>query len=253
MIDGVYKLGVKFMQARETIHIAIELIDRYYLGKSQTLSLDDYKQQLIGPKQVILHQLVCLMVASKLNECDDNITVMIHLIQYIKNQVSRMSSSDKSHLVPNFEEVVECERALLKHFDWNLNFLLPIHFVRIHLAHGILFSYELRPYAEKLPAEDYDLLKQELSLALTSEALNLSDIIAAKGAVFLRKSDPSSIAAAILYFARKNILQSDEVSKLVRVPSLWPQELVFLTRCTTEHIYETLQTPAEEIEGEQEP
>ena len=32
IIDGVYKMGVKFRQARETIHIAIEMIDRFYLS-----------------------------------------------------------------------------------------------------------------------------------------------------------------------------------------------------------------------------
>lgn len=34
IIDGVYKMGVKFRQARETIHIAIEMIDQYYLASS---------------------------------------------------------------------------------------------------------------------------------------------------------------------------------------------------------------------------
>jgi len=35
------------------------------------------------PRLVILHQVVCVLVASKLNECDDNITVMNHLLEYI--------------------------------------------------------------------------------------------------------------------------------------------------------------------------
>ena len=67
----------------------------------------------------------------------------------------------------------------------------------------------------------------------------------AKGACFLRKTDPSNIAASIIYFARKNILLSDEVSKLVKLPYLWPEELVVLTRCTKKQIYDTLQTPGE--------
>lgn len=138
---------------------------------------------------------------------------------------------------------MECERTILNHFRWNLNFVLPINFVRLHLAQGILFSNELKPYKDKLPLDDYNLLKQELSRALTSEALSLSDIISAKGACFLRETDPSNIAASIIYFARKNILLSEEVSKLVKVPSLWPEELIIMTRCTKHQIYQTLETP----------
>jgi len=146
------------MQARETIHIAIELIDRYYLENSQKLSLNDYKAGFMHPRKVILHQLVFILIASKLNECDDNITVMNHLIQYIQCQLERKLVKDKS-LVPSFDQVVECERAILNHFGWNLNFVLPINFVRLHLAQGVLFSYELKPYKDKLPQEDYNLLK----------------------------------------------------------------------------------------------
>ena len=34
VLDGVYKMGVKFHQSRETIHIAMEMIDQFYLIKS---------------------------------------------------------------------------------------------------------------------------------------------------------------------------------------------------------------------------
>ena len=83
--------------------------------------------------------------------------------------------------------------------------------MRILLAQGIIFSNELAPYKEKLPEKDYAMLKQELSKALTTEALSLSDIIIAKSATFLRKADASEIAASIIFFARKNILHSEEV------------------------------------------
>ena len=55
MIDGAYKMGVKFMQERETIHTAIEIIDRYYLQKSQELDLSDFKKCMMHPKMAILH------------------------------------------------------------------------------------------------------------------------------------------------------------------------------------------------------
>ena len=40
-------MGIKFQQARETIHIAIELIDQYYLKMSQVLTLEQFRDSLI--------------------------------------------------------------------------------------------------------------------------------------------------------------------------------------------------------------
>ena len=37
-------MGVKFQQARETIHIAIEIVDQYYLRMSQLVPSDTYKE-----------------------------------------------------------------------------------------------------------------------------------------------------------------------------------------------------------------
>jgi len=48
---------------------------------------------------------------------------------------------------------------------------------------------------------------------LTTEALSLSDLLISKGACFLRKEQPSNVAAAIIYFTRKNILFADKSEK----------------------------------------
>ena len=48
-------MGVKFEQSRETIHLAVELIDRYYLKMSQNLDINMFKSQFINKKAVILH------------------------------------------------------------------------------------------------------------------------------------------------------------------------------------------------------
>lgn len=40
------------------------------------------------------------------------------------------------------------------------------------------------------------------------------------------------MAAAIIYLARKNILEADSPTGKPRVPNIWPQELVMITRCT---------------------
>ena len=90
------------------------------------------------------------------------------------------------------------------------------------------------------------MMKQELTKMLTSEALSLSDLLISKGACFLRKEQPSSVAAAIIYFTRKNILFSNKSEKHVKVPTLWPEELVLITRCTESQIKKLLQNPLEE-------
>ena len=135
-------------------------------------------------------------------------------------------------LTPTFESIVEAERRVLAHFQWEINFVLPLTFVRILLAQGILFTSELTMYEEKLAPVDYKQLKQELSKALTTEALTLSDIVMAKSAACLRLADPSEIAASIILYARKNVLFSKEVSKMVVVPKIWPDELSSVTRCS---------------------
>ena len=125
--------------------------------------------------------------------------------------------------MPTFDAVVECERRILEYFGWDLNFILPVAFVRLFLAQGILFSTELKPYKYHLSKQDYLSLKNELSRAISAEALALCDMLIIKGSARLREKNPSDIAASIVYFARKNILESEEIARLVRVPNLWPE------------------------------
>lgn len=89
--------------------------------------------------------------------------------------------------MPTFDAIVECERSMLQFFDWNFKFMLPLHFIRLQLANGILFSNELKAYESRLSSSDMIQLKQELTRALTTEALSLSDLLISKGACFLRK------------------------------------------------------------------
>jgi hypothetical protein len=39
---------------------------------------------------------------------------------------------------------VEAERMILNFFEWDVGFLLPIHFLEIYLANGVLFENEKR-------------------------------------------------------------------------------------------------------------
>lgn len=45
-------------------------------------------------------------------------------------------------IIPTYDEIVECERKMLKFFGWDLGFILVIHYVEIFLANGVLFESE---------------------------------------------------------------------------------------------------------------
>ena len=95
-------MGVKFRQARETIHIAIEMIDQYYLASSQEMSAKVFKVKLMHAAAVILHQVTVLLIASKFDEIDDNITAIQDLREYVHKQVSHQQRRDYS-LLPSFD------------------------------------------------------------------------------------------------------------------------------------------------------
>ena len=81
-------MGVKFRQARETIHTAIEMIDQYYLSLSQEMTSKAFKVKFMHPAAVILHQVTALLIASKFDEIDDNITAIRDLREYVQKQVA---------------------------------------------------------------------------------------------------------------------------------------------------------------------
>ena len=44
--------------------------------------------------------------------------------------------------MPSWTEIVESERQIMNFFGWDIGFVLPIHYVEIFLANGILFESE---------------------------------------------------------------------------------------------------------------
>lgn len=41
--------------------------------------------------------------------------------------------------MPSWTDVVETERHLMYFLDWNISFPLPIHFLEMFLAQGVVF------------------------------------------------------------------------------------------------------------------
>ena len=73
------------------------------------------------------------LIASKYDEIDDQLVFITDL----QKELLKKTSS-----VPTYEEIVECERKLLHFFNWDLGFILVIHYVEMFLANGVLFESE---------------------------------------------------------------------------------------------------------------
>ena len=241
-------MGIKFQQARETIHIAIELIDQYYLKMSQILTAEQFKDSLLPPAQVILHQTTCLLVASKYDEIDDNITAIRDLRVYVKKQLESQNKRDSS-LIPTYDQIVACEKKILHYYEWDFKFFLPLHFVRCFLANGVLFANEFEDDLASRSRYDKTTQMNEVARTLQNEALSISDIIASKGNVQLRKEDPGAVAAGIIYLARKNVFTSGKYEKYPKVQSTWPPELVILTRCSEAQAQRALYGVLKRLDG----
>ena len=70
-------------------------------------------------------------------------------------------------MIPTYAEIVETERHLMNFFGWDLGFVMPIHFVEMFLANGILFESEYnhnikknKTTAETLSKKCYEILDE---------------------------------------------------------------------------------------------
>jgi hypothetical protein len=95
----------------------------------------------MGPKIVTLVLTTCFLTASKYDEIDDQL-VFINDVQKYYNRLGDTNN-------PTYTEIVETERMLMYFLGWDLGFVLPIHFVEMFLANGVLFESEEIPNISK--------------------------------------------------------------------------------------------------------
>lgn len=85
----------------------------------------------------------CFLIASKYDEIDDHL-VFINDVQRYYQRIPQYSTQS-----PSYTDIVESERMLMKFFEWDLGFVLPIHYVEIFLANGVLFESETHASIKK--------------------------------------------------------------------------------------------------------
>lgn len=81
----------------------------------------------------------CFLIASKYDEIDDQLV----FIRDVQRYYTRAGHS--KHTNPSWTDIVETERLLMNFYGWDLGFVLPIHYIEMFLANGVLFETEYNP------------------------------------------------------------------------------------------------------------
>lgn len=157
LVERIFLMGQKLKQRTKTLHIAIELLDRFFLDKrTQTNS----QVHSMSARVISIHLTTCFLIASKYDEIDDHLVFINDVQRYYNRQGSSFRDIN-----PTYTDVVETERMLMYFFDWDLGFTLPIHFVEMFLANGVLFETEYnktivkdKATAEKISKRCYGIL-----------------------------------------------------------------------------------------------
>jgi hypothetical protein len=218
LVQRFRDLATRFKQSRRTQHVGIEMMDRFFLDPR---TQSDPSFRLMKSKTVNTVMITCFLVASKLEELDDRL-VFIDDVQTYYSKESRYP-----YLAPTWTEIVENERMLMHFFDWDLGFLLPIHYLEIFLANGVLFESEHRRDIRKSPGVAGRIAKK--SYELLEEMLGYS--ICFKN----NKHQPNQIASTVIYMAR------EEVLGLTRSRHVWPKELQLVTRISNRTLKKLVQ------------
>jgi hypothetical protein len=128
MIIVMFEIGKRFQQREETLHLAVDLIDRFFLGSEN--------KSEISSKSLALYELTCFMIASKHEELDENVTLIKDLVRHFTRILPSSSAP------PSFEQIVECERELMVFYNWDIMVITPTVLTRLFLANGVVFDNE---------------------------------------------------------------------------------------------------------------
>ena len=99
----------------------------------------------------------------------------------------------------------------MKFYEWDLGFVMPIHFVEIFLANGVLFEGEYNKNIVKT---------KETAKKISEKAYELLDVMIKQNFCFKNQGfSGNQVASMIIYIARQEVLN------LSRSRHVWPKEL----------------------------
>ena len=121
----------------------------------------------MSPRAVTIILTTCFLIASKYDEIDDHL-VFINDVQRYYARLPQFQGQS-----PTYTEIVETERGLMGFYGWDLGFVMPIHFVEMFLANGVLFESETdknveksKETAKKISDRSYELLDEMIKQSI---------------------------------------------------------------------------------------
>lgn len=88
LVERIFLMGQKFNQRTKTLHIAIELMDRFFLDKrSQT----NHDIQSMTARILSIFLTTCFLIASKYDEIDDQLVFINDVQRYYSRLGSQFS------------------------------------------------------------------------------------------------------------------------------------------------------------------
>lgn len=272
----IFDMGNRYLQREETVHLAVELIDRIFLhGNEKTVELlasifipphsFDGRQldrsscseadpsfhspsptklvreretafEMLRIKTLSLLTITCFIIASKYDELDENIPLISDLQRYFTIKVLPPQIA-----APTPEEVIECESIIMEElFQWDLMSIadmMPTHIVNYLLANGILFDNEVSSEVKGL----------EIAARLADRSLIMLDTLVWEKGLYpiLRDAPASQLSAAVILAARIEEFTHDSHDGHHSQRSnggwnsdtkAWPLELELLTHCSVTDI-----------------
>lgn len=215
LVSRLMEMGHKFKQRDKTLHIAVELLDRYFLDRKNQSERDI---QPMSARVLTVYLTTCFLVASKYDEIDDRLVFINDVQSYYKKHLTQKSMGG----VPTYNEIVECERLLLRFFEWDLGFVMPIHFIEMFLANGVLFESEYNKNISKT---------KQTAKKISSKCYEILDEMIRQKSSFKNQGfSGNQVASMVVYTARQEVLN------LTRARHIWPKELQLISRQTDKQV-----------------
>lgn len=130
MLDKIRELAKKFKQRPETLFAAVDFMDTY------VSKFEGQDELITAPRQQALVVLTSLLMGSKIEELDDYIPYIKHMLKYYGLHL------EKEENMPSWDEIIEFERTMGRAFGWELLRVNAYAFHQAYLMNGVAFDSE---------------------------------------------------------------------------------------------------------------
>ena len=215
LINNLLRLGRKFKQRDRTIQVAATIMDNFFNNK-RSQGLDQLR--VLSNRCLYVFCTTFFLLASKFDEIDDRL-VFIKDVQDYYRSININRGNSGQDLMPSWSDIVECERLVMKFYDWNINFAVagPLMFAEAFVSLGILAKSSGNgesAVGPKVINHFPSLLELRCSLQNVAQA-----------------TEAHKVAAYVIFKGRKAVLE-----KGGDLGEVWPVEMALITRTSQKEI-----------------